>query len=867
MSKKWIFALLAGLAVTATIVVLAVSNFTSAPAPAPTPQVSDVASRAVPGGAGGASASIGSDPFRVKINTTGAVPEEQVSYTLTLTGEKDTTPMPEGSTGNVCTLIVKLPAEEGKEEKFPPITYNTLGTYKYVLALTAVSHEDAVWDKSVKYTLTMTVIHNEKTGKMEIVPSIRNKDGEKIPGPMEFDVEYPKMKLTVTKVWDDGDNRLGIRPENLKVSLADSAGEFSETVTLNEANQWTAMVEVPVKEGIVYTWTEEGIDGYRPAEGSPAYDEETRTTTFTNILDAETVRAAVKKVWADGNNKDGKRPASITMNLMRRPSGSEGVYTTIDYITLNEDNSWAAAVELPAFVGGKRMEYAWTEEIDSRNRYQEVHVTEGDASDFTVTFTNTLADEFTVIKEWVDEQDPDARPAVITVYVTDGEKTYSQELNVENDWTATFELPLYNGDGELIDYVWTEEYVPGYTMTMEKNGNTIIITNTRLTEVTVDPTSIETTFATKIVEGSGFAEKEFSFTLREVDAEGKEIVDGEKQSKTLKFNLAAEKPVGFDEIKYTEAGTYYYKVQETTEAKAGDGWTLDTAEKTVTVVIEDNGEGALEVKSVTGVEIKNSYEAGSVTVDPTDEKAKTVFGTKVVEGEGFAEKEFSFTLREVDAEGKEIAGGENQSKTLKFSEAGSKIIGFEAIRYTKAGTYYYQVQETTTDTESGNWTLDTKAKTVTVVIKDNGEGALEVERVTGVEITNTYRQAMTTLTVYKEWRDANDPNARPLSITVYLTGSDGSSYSQVLSANDNWQWTVSVPMYHNGKLITYTWAESTVRGYRGTQTTTGNVTVFVNTRTGGGVVPPTPPTPETIDEPGTPLGLGQVYINVGDCLE
>ena len=76
-----------------------------------------------------------------------------------------------------------------------------------------------------------------------------------------------------------------------------------------------------------------------------------------------------------------------------------------------------------------------------------------------------------------------------------------------------------------------------------------------------------------------------------------------------------------------------------------------------------------------------------------------------------------------------------------------------------------------------------------------------------------------------------------------------------------------MPMYHNGKLITYTWAESTVRGYRGTQTTTGNVTVFVNTRTGGGVVPPTPPTPETIDEPGTPLGLGQVYINVGDCLE
>ena len=127
-----------------------------------------------------------------------------------------------------------------------------------------------------------------------------------------------------------------------------------------------------------------------------------------------------------------------------------------------------------------------------------------------------------------------------------------------------------------------------------------------------------------------------------------------------------------------------YKVQETTTATAGDGWTLDTAAKTVTVVINDNGEGALEVGSVSGVTITNSYKASDITVDP--DSTQTTFGTKVVSGTGFNAKTFTFTLQEVDAAGNAVTNGESQTKTLSISAAGSQAIGFDDITYSEAGT-------------------------------------------------------------------------------------------------------------------------------------------------------------------------------------
>lgn len=60
----------------------------------------------------------------------------------------------------------------------------------------------------------------------------------------------------------------------------------------------------------------------------------------------------VKKVWDDSDDKDGKRPESITVTL------SNG-----DEVTLSGENDWTATIDgLPKFdEDGREIEYAWTE--------------------------------------------------------------------------------------------------------------------------------------------------------------------------------------------------------------------------------------------------------------------------------------------------------------------------------------------------------------------------------------------------------------------------------------------------------------------------------------------------------------------------
>ena len=87
------------------------------------------------------------------------------------------------------------------------------------------------------------------------------------------------ISLTVIKVWDDENDKDGIRPKTLEVKLSDGT-----TVTLSPSNKWTATVSnLPkFKDGkeIAYMWTEERLpNGYKlksvTTKGS--------TTTITNV--------------------------------------------------------------------------------------------------------------------------------------------------------------------------------------------------------------------------------------------------------------------------------------------------------------------------------------------------------------------------------------------------------------------------------------------------------------------------------------------------------------------------------------------------------------------------------------------------------
>ena len=159
------------------------------------------------------------------------------------------------------------------------------------------------------------------------------------------------ISVSVRKVWDDGDNLEGLRPDHIQVTLL-ADGTEKQTVTLDEGNGWSATITgLPEKdakgERIMYVWQEENVPGYTRRTTVDGNE-----TVFTNTHEPELTSVSVRKVWNDGNNEGNTRPHQIVMKL------SNGMT-----VTLSAKNNWTATIEnLPVYYKGEKIEYTWTEQ-------------------------------------------------------------------------------------------------------------------------------------------------------------------------------------------------------------------------------------------------------------------------------------------------------------------------------------------------------------------------------------------------------------------------------------------------------------------------------------------------------------------------
>ena len=209
-----------------------------------------------------------------------------------------------------------------------------------------------------------------------------------------------ETEVSVKKVWDDSDNKDGIRPESLTVTLSNGTD-----VTLDADNDWTAKVTGLPKydtdgNEIKYTWTEKDLpEGYALSDSSA----DGTVTTLTNTLVTE---ATVRKVWADADDKDGIRPASLTVTLS---NGTD--------VTLNKGNDWTSTVtDLPKYdADGNEIKYTWTEK-DLPEGYK---LTDTSVDGKVTTLTNTHepkpADTEILISK-VDEDGEEISGAVFEAY-------------------------------------------------------------------------------------------------------------------------------------------------------------------------------------------------------------------------------------------------------------------------------------------------------------------------------------------------------------------------------------------------------------------------------------------------------------------
>ena len=196
--------------------------------------------------------------------------------------------------------------------------------------------------------------------------------------------------ISVNKKWVDSDDQDGLRPESITVQLL-ANGSVNKEQQLNESNQWQyTFSNLPVyKNGkkVTYTVQEKEAtipDGYTASVASNATDG--FNFTITNTHNANVTQVSVNKVWVDHNNKEGIRPTSVTVELLKNGTKIQ------DYV-LNEGNKWSHTfTDLPLKDDGTAITYTVREKQDTVPEGYTATVTGSMKTGFTITNTHKLFD-------------------------------------------------------------------------------------------------------------------------------------------------------------------------------------------------------------------------------------------------------------------------------------------------------------------------------------------------------------------------------------------------------------------------------------------------------------------------------------------
>ena len=311
-------------------------------------------------------------------------------------------------------------------------------------------------DQEIKYTVTENAV------------------AEYTPGIDDYNIKNSytpkKTSVTVTKKWEDADNQDGKRPSSIKVQLYGNDKKVGEEVTLNEGNNWTHTWEKLPKNAagtpIKYTVKEVGeVDNYTTSYGEDSQG----NIIITNKHVPEKTKVEGQKTWSDNDNQDGKRPESITVNLL-----ADG--RKVKEVKATAATDWKYSfTDLPKYENGRVIKYTVTENtVDDYN-------TEIEGYDIKNSYTPEET-SVTVTKRWNDSNDKDRiRPERIKVqlYANGEKKGKAVELKAGSNWSYTWNRLPKKAKGKDIKYTVKEEGSPsGYTVSVDdKDHGNIIITN------------------------------------------------------------------------------------------------------------------------------------------------------------------------------------------------------------------------------------------------------------------------------------------------------------------------------------------------------------------------------------------------------
>ncbi|GAB3789709.1 Cna B-type domain-containing protein [Virgibacillus kimchii] len=619
-----------------------------------------------------------------------------------------------------------------------------------------------------------------------------------------------ETSVTVTKSWEDDNNRDGNRPTEIEVQLIANGEPYGESVTIDQSNWSNTWSDLPVNEdGEPITYTVEEVEvpeGYKVRVNNNNHG----NIIITNSYEPEITEIAVSKEWDDENDQDGIRPNNVTVNLL---GNGEIVRRTV----LDDENDWRHTFSnLPVYENGEEITYRVTEN-NVPNYTDSIDQDPENENGFVITNSYTPEEtSVTVTKSWQDGNNQDNnRPDSITVQLIRNGTAIGDpvEIDASDNWTHQWtELDL-NEDGEAINYTVEETNVPeGYTVRVNDNdhGN-IIITNNYTPELTdipvkkvwdddedrdrVRPNNVMVILLAdgSIVGGTILNEArnwEHTFTNLPVYENGEEI------NYSVTENIVPHYSTSIEENENGFVLTNSYTPDETT-VTVTKGWedennqdgirpdiievqllaNGDATEDPVEVLAEEdwtytweglplNAEGEPITYSVKEINVPEGYEQ-----DINDENHENIIITNSYTPETIG---VSGTKTWDDADNQD--GNRPENITVNLLANGTQI---DSTDVTEADEWEYSFT---------NLPKFEAGEEITYTVTENTVEDY-TQTINGFNITNQYTPGETAVTVTKHWDDANNQDGiRPETIEVQLTA-DGEHQGDPVELTEENNWT------------------------------------------------------------------------------
>lgn len=646
------------------------------------------------------------------------------------------------------------------------------------------------------------------------------------------------VNVPITTVWDDDDNRDGIRAKETAITLHGSNGKVYQRIVTGKDDFATAFEDVPkfFDEGreVVYTVTQNEMNGYT----ANIANTDKYTFQITNTHEPERLAKTVTKVWDDNNNQDGLRPNTLRIAL----TGTDGTYIEK---SLSTANNWTETFDglYKYFKEGTPIQYTIDEEAVGG---YEKGISE---KDNLITITNTHAPEkldLIVNVVWNDANNQDGyRPDAATIHMsgTDGTQD-AKDFTKDSSWSSIVfkDLDHYK-DGNEIKYTVAEDEIPQYTTSIAVNGNVVTVTNTHIPEITLRNISVVWEDNN---DQDGIRPDAVNIKLKGND----KLVDSSELNEDVKWKHSFTKlPVreNGNEISYTaeenEIPGYTTTIEKT---DTGYVFTNTHIPETVTVTVDkvwEDGENqdGLRPDSIDVILTGSDGNTYNATISEKDnwtyifanlpkyfnDGTLVEYSLQEVETDGYAgtvtkgTDGYTFTIKNdhtpavVDIPVTKVWNDDEDRDGLRPNSIHVTLTGSDGSTYKKdleKDSGYSTIFTSLPKYHNGELISYSLAETPVEGYETDIQAA---ESGYGFTITNTHEVSKKTIKVSKVWDDAeNQDGIRPDSVTVTLTGSNNSKYTAKLNKENNWTYTFEgLFCKADGATIKYEVSEKDVAGY------------------------------------------------------